>query len=314
MKILCFWLVNYIAESYENCHYLTAFQRLGHDVKVFPQEMAYDTKLLDVINMWQPDFAFFKPHKTGNIRNETYKYISEHTSTTTFLYNGDDEKEFDIKEPWDSIHLSPNFNYIGTNHRPAINWYKKLGYNNVIYSQYGANEFYCRKYRSKKDIPASFVGSIKMTRVDFLNKLAMLGGRVQVFGNGWGPWEHPEKRLLDEMEYIAVINKSKINLDLNYDHTKYGMVCHQIKGRDFEVPMCGGFLLCEYFDQIGEYYQLGKEIETFKSVEECNDKINYYLKNQDKRDKIASAGRKRALKDHTYKKRFGELLKKIKLK
>lgn len=314
MKILCFWLVNYVAESYEQIHYLPALRDMGHDARIFPQESAYDSKLLDIIDLWKPDLAFFVPHKTGNVRPETYKYISEHTKTTTFCYFGDDEKEFDIGEPWDSKNLCGNFNYIGTNHEPALKWYKKLGYENTIYTQYGAYDGFCQKFKIKKDILTSFVGSIKMVRVHFLNKLAYLGGKVQVFGNGWAAGDFSSERMLNADEYITVINSSKINLDLNKDETNYGIKCQQIKGRDFEVPMTGGFLLCEHFKELGEYYKLGKEIETFKSVEECKSKIDYYLKHEDKRDKIAEAGRRRALKDHTYKKRFKTLLSKIKLK
>ena len=314
MKILCYWLVNYIAESYEQTHYPGALRQLGHDVKVFPQERAYDSKLLDIIALWKPDLAFFVPHKMGGIRPETYKYISEHTKTTTFCYMGDDEKEFDINEPWDSKHLCHNFNYCGTNHKPALRWYKKIGYKNVIYSQYGANDRYTRSYNVKKNIPVSFIGSIKWPRIRFLNKLVGLGTKVQVFGHGWAYGDFPDERMLDKKEYITAINLSKVNLDLNWDETKHGIVCQQIKGRDFEVPMCGGFLLCEYFDGLKEYYKLGREIETFKTVEECKDKIDYYLKNEVKRERIALAGKKRALRDHTYEKRFKKLLGQIKLK
>jgi spore maturation protein CgeB len=314
VKILCFWLINYIAESYENCHYLPALKDLGHDVKLFPQEHAYDSKLLDIIALWQPDLAFFVPHKMGDIRPETYKYISDHTKTTTFAYFGDDEKEFDINEPWDSKHLCHNFNYIGTNHEPALKWYKKIGYNNAIYSQYGGYEKLFKPSKIKKEIPTSFIGSIKMVRVKFLNKLAYLGARFQVYGHGWTPGDICDEKMLHPKEYVAVINLSKINLDLNRDETKYGIKCQQIKGRDFEVPLAGGFLLCEYFKEIGQYYKLGTEIETFKDVFECKDKIDYYLKNESKREKIALAGRRRAINDHTYSKRFKILLDKLKLK
>jgi len=314
MKILCYWLCDYLTESYEQCHYMQAFKTLGHNVKVMPQDDSHDAKLLEVIDLWKPKLAFFVPHKTGGVRPETYKYISEHTSTTTFIYLGDDEKQFDIGEAWDSKHLAPNFNWIGTNHEPAVEWYKKLGYNNVIYSQYGANQAYCKKLKVKKSIDTSFIGSIKIPRINILNYLAYKGMKIQVFGNGWSEGSTCSSRLLVDDEYIEVINSSKINLDFNRDETDYGIVCQQIKGRDFEVPMCGQFLLMEHFDGIKEYFKIGSEIESFKSYEECVSKIKFYLKNDKAREKIARAGRTRALKDHTYAKRFKKLLGKIRYK
>ena len=313
MKILCCWLVNYNTISYEELHYHDSLKKLGHNVRVLPQEDINDANLLEVIDLWKPDLLFVKRYKTGGVRPETYRYISEHTKTTTFCYHGDDQKEFDSGEKWDSRHMANCFNWIGTNYMRAIDWYKAAGQKNIVYSQYAANEQYCQSTSIKKAIDVSFCGSIKMPRIKFLNELVCAGIRPQVFGKGWSEGQDVNGRVLSPVEYISMINQSKINLDLNRDSSDT-FDCQQIKGRDFEVPMCGGFLLVEHFDDLKYYYKIGKEIETFKSPRECADKIRFYLKRQEKRELIAKAGQRRALKDHTYTVRFKKLLRQIKLK
>ena len=88
----------------------------------------------------------------------------------------------------------------------------------------------------------------------------------------------------------------------------------QIKGRNFEVPGSGGFLLTSDADNLGDYYENGKEIVIFENTEEMIEKIKYYLSHEDERQRIAEAGYRRTLRDHTYEKRFNEIFKIMGLK
>jgi len=81
----------------------------------------------------------------------------------------------------------------------------------------------------------------------------------------------------------------------------------QIKGRNFEVPGCGGFLLTGRADNLDEYYEIGKEVVCFHDVDDMIEKVRYYLKHEDERSTIAQAGYERTLRDHTYEHRFHEI-------
>jgi len=74
--------------------------------------------------------------------------------------------------------------------------------------------------------------------------------------------------------------------------------------RIYTAVGCGAFYMCKHVEGIEEVMMPGKEIEVFHDYEEMIDKIRFYLKNEEKRKKIAEAGRKRVLKDHTYQVRF----------
>jgi spore maturation protein CgeB len=86
-----------------------------------------------------------------------------------------------------------------------------------------------------------------------------------------------------------------------------GHSTEQIKGRNFEVPGTGGFLLTQNVAHLEDYYELGKEVVCFHSTEEMIEKVRYYLTHEDERASIAEAGYQRTLRDHTYQQRFNDI-------
>jgi spore maturation protein CgeB len=82
----------------------------------------------------------------------------------------------------------------------------------------------------------------------------------------------------------------------------------QIKGRNFEIPGYGGFLLTEFVDRIDQYYIPDKEIVLFRNFDELVGKISFYLHHEEERESIRLAGQRRTLNDHTYEKRFRQIL------
>jgi spore maturation protein CgeB len=72
----------------------------------------------------------------------------------------------------------------------------------------------------------------------------------------------------------------------------------------FEATGCGCMLIVDYKKNLNEVFKIGQEIETYKSIEELEEKIQYYLKHEKKRKEIANAGQKRTLNEHTWGKRI----------
>lgn len=107
----------------------------------------------------------------------------------------------------------------------------------------------------------------------------------------------------------AMFYSSKINLGftrmIGEDPDKPGV--NQVKLRDFEVPMAGGFYLVEKAPDYDALFKPGIEVETWSGADELLEKIRYYLEHDSERQAIAQAGAARALADHTWEKRFQEL-------
>ncbi len=84
-----------------------------------------------------------------------------------------------------------------------------------------------------------------------------------------------------------------------------------VRLRDFEGPMCRTCYLTGHTDEITEFYEVGKEIDTYQSDDELVDKTRFYLANPKAAEKVREAGYQRATRDHNWKRRFDQLFEKI---
>jgi hypothetical protein len=77
--------------------------------------------------------------------------------------------------------------------------------------------------------------------------------------------------------------------------------------RLFEATGVGSLLITDEKDNLGEFFEVGEEIETYADPDELVDKIKYYLAHEERRRRIARAGQARTLREHTYLHRMREL-------
>jgi len=297
-----------------------------HEVIYFPfdeillevgqEEM--NKKLLMVVKEEKPDLCFFFLF-TDEIYSETIKKI---TSSGVLTYNwfADDHWRFPIF----SRFYAPNFSWISTTDSQAVEKYKKIGCLNIIHTQWACNHFMYNPKFSTGD-PNKIV--------EELNKVNI---KVDCYGGGW-----PNGRVSQE-KMIEIFSKSKINLNPtkssggidmnslgkillskkqgkykinlpwqwpNYIKSFLGRRREQIKGRTFEIPGCGGFLISGLADNIFDYYKPDKEMVFYKDQRELVDKVRYYLNHDNERVTIAEAGYKRTVQEHTYEVRFREIFK-----
>lgn len=96
---------------------------------------------------------------------------------------------------------------------------------------------------------------------------------------------------------------SKINLNFTLKAIQTGLPL-----RIWDIMGCGGFVLTNYQEEIGEYFEIGKEIETFGSEAELIDKIGYYLEHEDERKQIALNGYNKVKENHTWVHRLAIIL------
>lgn len=77
--------------------------------------------------------------------------------------------------------------------------------------------------------------------------------------------------------------------------------------RLFEATGVGACLLTDWKENMAELFEPDLEAVTYESVEECVEKAQYLLAHEDERRKIASAGQRRTLREHTYAARAEQL-------
>lgn len=118
---------------------------------------------------------------------------------------------------------------------------------------------------------------------------------------------------LSDEGYVALYSESAISLGFLIvgDTHRSRRPLRQVRLREFEAPMAGAFYVTEFFEEIGLHYEIGTEMVCYRSMEEMVDRCRYYLAHEEERARIARAGRERALRDHTWTKRFEGLFREL---
>lgn len=148
-------------------------------------------------------------------------------------------------------------------------------------------------------------------------KLLTAGGRTEAArrlrtllrGEGSPAVELPAEivgGVLSDEEMIRMYSRSKINLGFSTCGATHagGERIVQVRLRDFEVPMSGGFYMVEYMEELEEFFAIGNEVVCYEGPADLADKIRYYLSHDAEREAIRLAGHERCLRDHTWQRRF----------
>ncbi len=103
-----------------------------------------------------------------------------------------------------------------------------------------------------------------------------------------------------------VFHLSKINLNMTIKPIQTGLPL-----RIFDIMGCGGFLMTNYQAELPEYFEIGKDLEAYSSLEELVDKCAYYLEHEEERKRIALQGYEAVKRFHTYPLRIAEMIRSV---
>jgi spore maturation protein CgeB len=104
-------------------------------------------------------------------------------------------------------------------------------------------------------------------------------------------------------DMYQVLHSSKITLNHHGDVAPYAN-----NMRLFEATGVGACLVTDWKRNLGEMFEVGKEVIAYRSLEECAELVRYYLTHDGAREVIARAGQARTLREHTYFHRMQELV------
>ncbi|ABM72603.1 Hypothetical protein P9515_13961 [Prochlorococcus marinus str. MIT 9515] len=166
-----------------------------------------------------------------------------------------------------------------------------------------------------------------LIEIGFVKKLRNKGINCECFGKGW------ENGLVSYKKMQNIFNTSKVNLNINnsvnYDLRvnfnnpknlievfksliiKNRKIHSQIKARNFEIPLHGGFQLTDYVPGIEDYFKIGEEILCYKDFEDALSLIKYLLINKKEREIIKNNSVMRSRKEHTYTCRMKKIIENI---
>jgi len=285
--------------------------------KIFTKVIAYDylkrlaeigvtgvnQEVIDLVKKERPDYVIQLSDRY-EFQESTFDAIrKEGTIVIGFFY--DDEYRFEDYSKW----WAPHFDYCVTNTIEAVPKYREIGAKSILRVPIIGGMAIKRDWSKKKEkYEVSFIGNKEHGRDKYINEIKKKNIPIYLIGGERGEGYIPIEEVFD------IYWNSKINL--NFSRTGYNEEKLGMKGRIFEVPMAGGFMLTEYVPGLENYFEIDKEIVCFRDSKEMIDKIKYYLNHDEERRAIAKAGWERARANytsfHTLSKVFEEIEEDIK--
>jgi hypothetical protein len=137
-----------------------------------------------------------------------------------------------------------------------------------------------------RDIDVSFLGQVggyRSPRMPYIEHL--MEHNVPIY---WAGFDRAQQRPLSK--YVEVLTRSRIAL--NFSHS---VNHHQLKGRVYEIMLCGAMMLETSNPQTSLRFTPMKDYVSFDSKGDLVDKVRYFLAHDDERAEIAARGQARAV-------------------
>lgn len=181
-------------------------------------------------------------------------------------------------------------------------------------------------YNAKFACDVSFIGTYLPEKREFMQDHLFPLKRtydVKIYGRDWTAYD----RFLNfsmkvgqyyNMPYLKSFKKFKPTLEeerelhlsstvaLNIHNNKIGL--SDLNERTFKIPASGGFEIVDNVPTLHKYFVDGVDMTIAKDTDDWFAKIEFYIKNPEKRIPIIAAGKVKVLKEHTYHNRVSQLL------
>jgi spore maturation protein CgeB len=310
--------------SFEEMNFRSALEGMGNEVVAF-------------------DFAARMREVGRDAMNAELEAAADGSFDLVFLFMLDEEIDIGAIErigasgvPTLSWFADDHWRFDGFTRRyaPALTWsvttdhesipkYAEIGVENVVLSQWACNRYAYDRGDGELRHDVTFVGQPHGDRREVVEAVRAAGFDVRCWGNGW------EAGRLDHDGMVDVFRSSRINLNLSNSFVpkpslrmRLGALARgqtidrsprrsQIKGRTFEVPGSGGFLLTERVPHLEEYFEIGTEIAAYSNTDDLVEQVRHWLSHPDERAAVAEAGYRRVRAEHTYDHRFAEIFRRM---
>lgn len=156
----------------------------------------------------------------------------------------------------------------------------------------------------KRTEPPFFVGVGNEKRIEYLSAVQ---DKIVIYGAGW-PMDklsqhevHNRKIPLQIVQ--GFISRTLVPINIAFSTNNI----HGLNFRTFEIPASGGLIMVNESKDLSACYRIGEEAVTYKTPEDLNNLVHDIIQHPDKYLKIAEAGYRRTMKEHTYSKRLEQL-------
>ncbi|UQZ33228.1 spore maturation protein cgeB [Paenibacillus sp. PK3_47] len=220
-----------------------------------------------------------------------------------------------------------HYDYVFTLERNCVEVYRSLGCAQVHYLPFAAHREHYRPVTGRSQIirDVSFIGSAYWNRVSFFRNIMpeLMSYNTVINGIWWdrlpeaplygdrievGKWMSPQETAVTYSGSKIVINLHRAHVDEVENNNALSIPAVSPNPRTFEIAAAGTLQLSDAREDMGTFYKIGEEIDTFSTPLELMEKVRYYLTHEEERREMALRAFERTLKDHTYTKRLNQLL------
>ena len=273
--------------------------------------------LLAWLEKVEPDLLFVC--KGDHIAPSTIEWIRTRTNVPWSCWFIDDPVSLPI-----STTFSPSYDYFFTTDPSSAQAHREAGATKAGVLPFAYHPPLHRpvtltpEERAALRCDIAFVGTINsVNRRDVLEALAHFD--LKVWGRTIGKYFNASRTIVsDELPFSSALQSRFVGqgawgeeipriyaaaaIVLNVHHPDH------LNQRLFEVPGCGGFLLTDGKDYVGDFFEPDKEVALYDGTEDVADLVAYWLARPEERAAIAEAGFRRAHQDHTYVNRMESLM------
>jgi len=184
---------------------------------------------------------------------------------------------------------------------------KSLGVSRFTYLPFATNPHIYKPFNLEKKYDVSFVGTWSEKRQKVLIELAKNNIEIDLFGNAkWSELKHENIRFHgfadNRKECPQIFSQSKVNLNITNEQ-----LLTSLPLRIFDVGACNTFLLTDDQEDARKIFTKD-ELPIYKNTQELIKKINYYLDNDEERNKIAENFYTKVQQEYIYSSQLEKLL------
>jgi spore maturation protein CgeB len=219
-----------------------------------------------------------------------------------------------MDEPYDttwSVEIGSFFHHVFIQDAATLEFHRRHGNAATHYLPHGFDNLEppAKSLLEMYNPDISMVGTGFPLRHQAISALAGIGD-ILIAGKKWNGFSNLNGVMLIDpvslREATTIYRQSRINLTIHREANDYSTwesppAPRSPNGSLFYIAGAGGFQIADDSrSEIGEFFDVGREIVLFHELGELKELARYYLRHDGERKRISEASRRRSLAEHTY--------------
>lgn len=319
-----------LAEAFESCNFKVEYTAFNH----LPKRWAYglrskfwkafnkaakedefyhfpkvsDRTITSLIKRLKPDIVLVVGFSYRFINPSLLKQLKLHHSFSLFLYDTDSCNLYSKRREF--LYFMRQeltvYDRIFSFSKVTTQLFKNTLNLDAHFLPFGAKPLN-RPQSPSKSMDVLFVGSGDLRRILLLENIKE---NLTIYGARWernyALMSHGLRQTIHNQEIWGEALYQRLDaakIVLNITRTDFYGAGTGVNLRIFEALAAGCFLLTDYTEELEDLFEIGEEIEVFRSPSELVSKVQYYLENDEARERIARNGHAKFMQSFTWKSR-----------